>query len=228
MRIAKFVFASLCIAVIVCALITVGMMVYQSVLDVLTNDNVQALTRKAKYNNFARIRGLHIHAAEEENKGYGSIELLARYFESEEMPIPDRNREPRNNREFRTELQKAFPEYNITQHSNLRNTELIDLIYDALAAENPVIIFHAGANPNEGGQNLEMRYSVVIGVNLPNLNNQIRISDPHGITVTYTLDDFIRSARFNNYEMSFYQRLLFAFRIYAKNTIFIIEVNAET
>jgi hypothetical protein len=222
MKIAKFVFASVCVALIVCVLITVGMMVYQSVTEVLINDNAQALTRRAKYNNYARIRGLHTHAGEESSQGYGSIELLARYFGLEEAPVPEKNKENRNNREFRLELQRIFPDYNITQHSNLKNTELVDLIYDSLAAGNPVIIFHAAET---GGEDSEMRYSAVIGVDLP--RNRITLSDPHGTTARYTLDDFVRSSRLEGYDTSFYQRLLFAFRIYSKNTVFIVDANPE-
>jgi hypothetical protein len=221
MKIGKFVFASLLIAAIVCVLITVGMTVYQSVIDVMMNDTTQTLMRKAKYNNYARIRGVHTQVGEEENTGYGSIEILARYFGLEKTPVPDKNKQNWNNRDFREELQNIFPEYSITQRSNLRNTELVDLIYDALAAENPVIIFHAAEKPDEEG--LEMRYSVVIGMDLA--NNRIILSDPHGTTLRYTLEAFIRSARFENYEITFAQRLLFSFRIYAKNTIFIVETD---
>ena len=220
MKTAKFVIASVLIAVLVCSLIAVGMYIYQSVTDVLMNDNAQALTRRAKYNNMARIRGVHIQAGEEQSKGYGSIELLARYFELEDAPLPDRNKAHWNNREFRSELQRVFPDYDITQYSNLRNTELVDIIYDALNAENPVIIFHA-AQTESGGPELEMRYSSVIAVDLA--NNRIILSDPHGTTVRYALDEFIRSARFENYDMPLYRQLLFAFRIYAKNTIFVID-----
>ena len=216
MRIAKFVIASVMIALLVCALIAVAMFIYQSVLDVLMNDNAQSLTRRAKYNNMARIRGVHIQAGEEQAKGYGSIELLARYFELEIMP--DKNKGSWSIREFRDELQRVFPDYDISLQSNLRNTELVDIIYDSLNAENPVIIFHA-AETSES--ELEMRYSAVIAVDLA--NNRIILSDPQGTTVRYALDEFIKSTRFENFDMPLYRQLMFAFRIYAKNTIFIID-----
>ena len=220
MKLGKFLFATFLIAIIVCMLITVGMTVYQSVIDVLRDDNTQTLMRKAKYNNPARLRGLNLQPGE--FTGYGSIELLAHYFKLGE-PLPEKDKERLNNRDFRAELQKVFPDYNIAQYSNLRNTELLDLMYDSLAAGNPAIIFHAAEQPDE--ENFEMRYSVVIGVNLP--NNQIILLDPYGVAERYTIEAFIKSARFGNYEVTLYERLLFAFRIYSKNTVYIISMETD-
>jgi hypothetical protein len=200
-------------------------MIYQSAIDIIRNDSAQALTRMAKYNNPVEISELQQHRGRERSAGYGSIELLARYFGLAETPVPDRDIERRTNRQFLDELRRVFPEYIITRHSNLRNSELIDLIYDTLEAGNPVIIFHAVQEPETGNgeddTQSEMRYSVAIGVDLH--NNSILLSDPNGTILRYTLNDFVRSARFEDYEMTIYERIAFAFRIYSKNTIFVIE-----
>ena len=225
MKVLKFLIISLCTAVTVCFLLTVGLMVYQSVADFLNNDNTQAIARKAKYNSLARVRGMQ-QTGIETHKGYKSIEMIARYFGFEETPEPIKNKEYRTNREFFEELQGVFYENTVTKYSNLKNSELIDLIYDSLTLENPVIIFHAGktqdtSEAEENGAGFEMRYSLVMGVDLP--NNRITLSDPEGTILRYTLDEFIRSARFEYYETNFFETMAFTFRIYAKNTVFIIE-----
>ena len=219
MNIAKFVITTVLVAAIVCTLIVVAMTVVQSVTDVLTNDSAQALTRRARFGSLARIRGFHTYAVEEISAGYASVETLARFFGLEELPEPERGREHWTNREFQDELRRVFPDYYVTRRSNLRNTELVDVIFTSLEAGNPVIIFHAAESPD--GDALEKRYSVVIGVDLP--NDRITLGSPQGAFARYTLDDFIRSSRFDNYETSFFQRLLFAFRIYSKNTVFIVD-----
>ena len=224
MNIAKFVITTVLVAAIVCTLIVVAMTVVQSVTDVLTNDSAQALTRRARFGSLARIRGFHTYAVEEETSaGYASVETLARFFGLEELPEPERGREHWTNREFQDELRRVFPDYYVTRRSNLSNTELVDVIFTSLEAGNPVIIFHAAESRNQDGDGgaLEKRYSVVIGVDLP--NDRITLGSPQGTFARYTLDEFIRSSRFDNYATSFFQRLLFAFRIYSKNTVFIVD-----
>jgi hypothetical protein len=250
MRTVKFALGFACAAFIVCALITVVMLISQTVLDTLSNDSASALLSRTKFNEGIRVAAFHTEN-HEVHKGYAGIELVARLSgmggENREdgMPVPGGGRERWTNSEFYAELKRVFPQYEITRHSGLRNTELVELIFDSLHARNPVIVFHAAEiyipefeyetgyghgyeYENEDGEHkprLEMRYSIVSGVELH--RDRITLNDPHGLAVRMPLSDFIRSARFEDYEMSFFETVAFAFRIYQKNTVFIVNRNPE-
>jgi len=94
------------------------------------------------------------------------------------------------------------------------------MIYDALDAGNLAVVFHA-AETGDGERPWEKRYSAVIGIDLP--NDRIIIDNPDGFVLRPSLTEFIRSTRFENYEMSFFDILSFAFRLYQRNTVFIID-----
>jgi len=198
------------------------MIISQNVLDALSNDSASALVRRAKFNEPIRIGALQT-SLEEVSVGYASIELIARFVGMEETPVPHRGRERWSNSEFYAELRRVFTQYEIIKHANIRNTELVDTIYDALSAGNPVIAFRAVEifDDDESEGRWEMRYDVVIGVDLP--RDRITLNDPHGFVTRISLSEFIRSVRFQEYEMSLFEILAFAYRLYQRNTIYIID-----
>jgi hypothetical protein len=242
MKIAKFAFASLAAAVVICALISVGMLIYQTVTDALTNDSVSVLGRRAKFNNNVRAHGL-LTRDEEEHKGFAGIEAVARYL-GIETPVPANIRkENRTNSDFRSELKRVFPDLEIRQYSNMKNSDFIELIYDEIDAGNAVIVFHSvekhekhseeseeetreNESGENGGQEFEMRYSLVVDVNIR--SDRMTLNDPHGYIIRYPLNEFIQSTRFENYEMPFYHKFAFTFRIYSKNTVYVIELPERT
>ena len=233
MKIIRFLLGFLCAAFIVGTLVTVAMIVSQTVMDAISNDgtSVSGLLRRAKFQR--RVIFSDMQCDEHEiHKGYGSIELIARFVGLEEMPAPPRGRERWTNSEFYAELRRVFPQYQIVRHSNLRNAELINIIYDALVLRNPAIVFHAAkvrlydtAEAREYGEYSEIifekRYSVIWDIDLP--RDRIRLNDPHGSFYHVTFAELIRSTRFEDYEKSFFDILTFAFRRYQRNTVFIIE-----
>ena len=230
MKIIRFLLGSLCAAFIMGVLVTVAMIVNQTIVDALSNDSVSvsALLRRVKFQQRVIVGGLHTEE-HELHKGYASIELIAYFVGLEEIPSPERGQEHWTNSAFYAELRRVFPQYQIIRHSNLRNTELIDVIHDALAVRNPVVVFHAAeVHALESGEyaevterTFEKRYSVVSNMDLP--RDTITLNDPHGFFHHLTLSDFIRAVRFEDYEKSFFDILTFAFRRYQKNTVFIVE-----
>ena len=235
MKPAKFVLGFLCAAFIMLALVSLVMIIHQAILDTVSNDSTAGLLRRAKFNESVRIGRLHDYAYnynEELHRGYASVELIARFLGFDEIPVPDRGRERWSNSEFYAELKRVFPQYQISRHSNLRNTELINLIYDSLYKGNPAIVFHAAEMPVSGETGAtqsrpepqtqwEKRYTAVTGMDLR--NDRITLNDPHGGVTQVTLADFIRSVRFESYETSFFDILSFALRVYRRNTVYIIE-----
>lgn len=227
MRLAKLLLMLICATFVICVLITIGMIINQTVTDAISNDNASILLNKDKYKNSVWMRKLHTEA-EEIHKGYASIELIANYF-GEEIPVPENpEKDNRTNSEFRAELKRVFPQYKIKEYSNLENSKLISTIYDSLAAGNIVILFHSVKKPEKDAQNAtewEMRYTVVIGMDL--LKDRITLNDPYGYTLNYSLESLITSARFENYDMEFYESLAFAFKLYSKNKIYVINSGNE-
>jgi len=237
MKIVKFTFGILCAALVICGVVIVALMIRQAVVDALTNDIASILLRRSKFDTPVRVAALHSDNRER-HPGYASIELIAYFVGLDDIPEPPRGQERWTNAEFYAELNRVFPQYTISRHSNLRNTEFVELIYDALYDGHIAIVFHAAAleleveveeDPEEVADNdtdqprvqWEMRYSVVAGVDLP--RDRITLNDPHGFVTRLTLNDFITATRFEDYEQSIFEMIAFAFRVYQRNTVFIIE-----
>ena len=107
MKVIKFALGFTCAAFIVCALITVAMIISQTVTDAIANDSASTLLRRAKFNQSVRIGGLPSDF-EEVHRGFASVELIARFVGIEETPVPDRGRERWSNSAFYAELQRVF------------------------------------------------------------------------------------------------------------------------
>ena len=217
--------------------IAVAMFIHQTVVDALTNDAASALLRRAKFDEPVRVAALHSER-QERHPGYASIELAAHFFGMDTIPEPPRGKERWTNAEFYSELNRVFPQYTISRHSNLRNTDFVELIFDTLVAGDIAIVFHAVSTevPREGDSEssedeevvLEWakRYSIVAGVDLQ--RDRITLNDPHGFVTRLTLSDFIRATRFEEYDHTLFEMITFAFRVYQRNTVFVIERGTDS
>lgn len=119
---------------------------------------------------------------------------------------------------FCEEMNKRFPEYTISIHKYLSNTELIDKVYDSLSRGIPV--------PFEWAAQYEdawtLHYSLIVGADIP--NDKITIANPYGYYEKLTVNDFLDRTSFEAYEnMPLYLKLGFAFGIFEKNTIFLVQ-----
>lgn len=119
---------------------------------------------------------------------------------------------------FENEMNKQFKDYKTTMYKYLKNTELIDKIYNSLSNGIPV--------PFEWAAKLDdvwtLHYSLVIGLDIP--NDVITIANPYGYIEKITIKEFINRTSFESYDnMPLFLKLGFAFNIFEKNTIFIIE-----
>lgn len=119
---------------------------------------------------------------------------------------------------FCEEMNKQFPEYTTTMYKYLPNTELIDKVFSSLSNGKPVPFEWAAKYEDEW----TLHYSLVIGADIP--NDKITVANPYGYIEELTLNDFLERTSFEAYEkMPFYFKLAFAFGIFEKNTIFIVE-----
>lgn len=119
---------------------------------------------------------------------------------------------------FCDEINKQFPNYNTIMYKYLMNTELIDKVYDGLSNGYPVPFEWAALYENEW----TLHYSLIVGMDIP--NDTVVIANPYGYYEEISINDFLERTSFEAYsDMPFYLKLAFAFGIFEKNTIFIVE-----
>ena len=119
---------------------------------------------------------------------------------------------------FEKEMNRQFPEYTTTMYKYLKNEELIDLVYGSLASGFPVPFEWAAML----GDVWTLHYSLVIGLDVP--NDLVTIMNPYGYIEEIGLQEFLNRTSFEAYEkMPLFLELGFAFGIFEKNTVFIVE-----
>ena len=116
---------------------------------------------------------------------------------------------------FCREMNKQFPEYTTTICKYLKNTELIDAVYENLSAGIPVPFEWAALY----GDDWTLHYSLIIGADIP--ADKIIVANPYGYYEELTVAELLNRTSFEAYEkMPLFLRLGFAFGIFEKNTIF--------
>ena len=119
---------------------------------------------------------------------------------------------------FEKEMNKQFPKYKTTMRKYLKNSELLAKAYDSLKQGVPV--------PFEWAAKLDgqwtLHYSLLVGMDVP--NDIVTVLNPYGYEEKISIKEFLDRTSFEAYEnMPFYYKLAFAFEIFEKNTIFIVE-----
>ncbi len=116
---------------------------------------------------------------------------------------------------FCEEMNRQFPEYTTTICKYLKNTELIDAIYENLSDGIPVPFEWAALY----GDEWTLHYSLIIGADIP--ADKITVANPYGYYEELTIAELLNRTSFEAYEkMPLFLRLGFAFGIFEKNTIF--------
>ncbi len=123
---------------------------------------------------------------------------------------------------FSAEMNRLFPAYTTVMHRYLKNTELIGLVYDDLAAGIPVPVEWAAVC----GDQWTLHYSLVIGADIP--ADRITVANPYGYLEEITVAEFLDRTSFEAFEnMPLFLRLGFAFGVFEKNTVFSVRKNAS-
>lgn len=122
---------------------------------------------------------------------------------------------------FCDEMNKRFPDYTTTMHAYLTDSELLAAVYASLANGIPVPFEWAAQFNGEW----TLHYSLVIGMDIP--NDTITVANPYGYIEELTLAEFLSRTSFEAYrDMPLFLKLGFAFGIFEKNTVFIVEKRA--
>ena len=115
-------------------------------------------------------------------------------------------------------MNKQFPDHHTTMYRYLKNSELIDQIYENLSDGIPVPIEWAALYDDEW----TLHYSLVIGADIP--GDKITIANPYGYYEEIDVEEFLNRTSFQSYEnMPLFLRLGFAFGVFEKNTIFRVQ-----
>ena len=118
---------------------------------------------------------------------------------------------------FCEEMNKRFPGYTTTMHKYLTNTELIDALYDNLAAGIPVPFEWAA----KYGDEWTLHYSLLTGMDIP--NNKVTAANPYGYVEEISIDEFLQRTSFEAWEnMPLYLKMAFAIGVFEKNTVFTV------
>lgn len=119
---------------------------------------------------------------------------------------------------FEKEMKKWFPEFKTTMYPYLSNTEMIDKVYDALKNGIPVPFQWAAKYDDVW----TLHYSLITAIDIP--NDKITILNPYGYEENISLKEFVDRTSFKAFEnMPIYLRLAFAFGVFERNTVFVVD-----
>lgn len=155
--------------------------------------------------------------------GYAVIEMFAKYTGNNKLTEKVLYDEygkvvTSTGKAFEKEMNKQFPKYNTTMYKYLKNTELIDKVYDSLKNDIPVPFEWAAKLDDEW----TLHYSLIVGMDIP--NDKVTILNPYGYKEEISVKELLDRTSFEAFEnMPIFYKLGFAFGIFEKNTIFIVE-----
>ena len=119
---------------------------------------------------------------------------------------------------FCKEMNKQFPEYTTKIHKYMKNTELVDAVYNNLANGVPVPFEWAALY----GDEWSLHYSLIVGMDIP--GDKVTVANPYGYYEELSLSEFLDRTSFEAYvDMPLFLKMGFAVGVFEKNTIFTVE-----
>ena len=186
----------------------------------LIND-YSSIYEDSKYSKALYVEGVEV-IKQDVSCGYAVIEMFSNWnggHITEESLFSEHGKVVTSTgKSFCAEMNKQFPQYRTTIHKNLKNTEMIDLIYENLSEGIPVPFEWAALCDGEW----TLHYSLVTGADIP--GNKITAANPYGYYEELSIEDFLSRTSFEAYDnMPFFIKLGFAFGIFEKNTVFSVQ-----
>ena len=186
----------------------------------LIND-YSSIYEDSKYSKALYVEGVEV-IKQDVSCGYAVIEMFSNWngghFTEESLFSEHGKVVTSTGKSFCAEMNKQFPQYRTTMHKNLKNTEMIDLIYENLSEGIPVPFEWAALCDGEW----TLHYSLVTGADIP--GNKITAANPYGYYEELSIEDFLSRTSFEAYDnMPFFIKLGFAFGIFEKNTVFSVQ-----
>lgn len=184
-------------------------------------DDCTALCDNEKYQTPVYVEGVNV-IIQEISCGYAVIEMFSAWAGkdiTEESLYNEYGKVVTSTANaFCGEMNKRFPEYTTSVHKYLTNIQLIDKVYDSLSKGIAVSFEWAALLENEW----TLHYSLIIGVDIP--NDIITVANPYGYIEELSVNDFLKRTSFEAFgNMPLFFKFAFAFGIFEKNTIFVVE-----
>ena len=218
----KKIIKALITIVLVLLIISVGAVLINIFRTNSILDSIDDVYDDPKYEQKVSANGTS-HVKQNVSCGYAVIEMFAKWTGNNditEKSLYDKYGKvvTSTGKKFEEEMNKQFPEYKTTMYKYLKNTELIDKVYTSLSNGIPVPVEWAAKLEGEW----TLHYSLVTAMDIP--NDKVTLLNPYGYEENISLDEFVDRTSFYSYSnMPIYLRLGFAFGIFEKNTIYIIE-----
>ncbi|MDE7213582.1 MAG: hypothetical protein K2N42_03275, partial [Anaeroplasmataceae bacterium] len=152
------------------------------------NDDFSFLYTEEKYTKVVSVDGVQV-ITQEISCGYAVIEMFSAWNGGNvtEQNLFDKYGKVTTStgKSFCKEFNKQFPEYQTKIYKYLKNSELIDKVYNNLAEGIPVPFEWVAKYEDEW----TLHYSLVIRLDIP--NDTITVANPYGYLENLTIKDFL-------------------------------------
>jgi len=221
----KLLITIACILLVSLSVVAVAF-IRQAFISSKINDDYTAVLNNPAYQEPVSVDEVHF-IAQEISCGYAIIEMLSNW---QNKDITEQFLFESNNNTISTamgtgflkEIKKQFPQWTVTRHTNLKNSELLSTMHESLTNGTPVIIEFAALHNVNGVEEWTLHFAVVTAMDLQ--NDIIIVQNPYGYEESYTVDNFLKATRYDSYEnMELPFSFGFAFGLFNKNTIYTIQ-----
>lgn len=216
----KYILSVAVIIVIILLLTVIGAFLNLKIKTYSMSDDYSEIFRNDKYSKPVYVSGVKV-IKQKVSCGYAVMEMIGLWNGHEITEETLFNEYGKivtsTGKSFCDEMNKRFPEYKTDMHRYMKNTELIDAVYDSLDKGIPVPFEWAALYNDEW----TLHYSLIIGMDIP--NDKVYVANPYGYNEEITTEEFLKRTGFEAYEdMPWFLQMGFAFGIFEKNTIFIL------
>ena len=185
------------------------------------HDDYQTILDSGRFQQSVSVDGVEV-ITQDVSCGYAVIEMFAKWCGkdiTEESLYAEYGKViTSTGGKFCREMNKRFPEYTTSIHKYLTDSELIDMAYGSLQNGIPVPFEWAALY----GDDWTLHYSLIIGMDIP--NDRVSIANPYGYYEEITVGELLERTSFEAYEkMPLFLRLAFAFGVFEKNTVFLVQ-----
>lgn len=200
-----------------------GLIIKQVIKDGYINDDYSSVYLNEKYQASVTAEGIEL-VEQQVSCGYACIQMIAQWLGEEAtehsmLEANDGRISTALGSGFCDEMNAQIQAYTTTQHTYLKNTELIDRIYESLAAGLPVPVGLAAVFKDGDTAYWTLHYAVVTGMDI--LGDSITVLNPYGYVEDYSVEEFLKATRYDSYEdMELSLWFGFATGFFDKNTIY--------
>ena len=225
-KVARKLLMTITCILLVTLLVIAGAFIRQEYISSKINDDYTMVLNNPIYQEPVSVDGVHF-ITQEISCGYAIIEMLSNWQNKEitEQFLFENNGNTISTSMgtgFLNEIEKQFPEWAITRHTDLTNSELLCAMHETLADGMPVPVEFAALRNVDGVEAWTLHFAVVTAMDLQ--NNIVIVQNPYGYEESYTVDSFLKATRYDSYEnMELIFSFGFAFGLFHKNTIYTIQ-----